>query len=453
MSINKYVITIFCITTLSVTSLNTFAQSNETKSAQQVIFSQAELAQILAPIALYPDVLLTHILIAATYPLEVIQAQRYLENNPDLDKNEIALRVANKDWDASVKALMGFPNVLKRLSDDLQWTQKLGDAFLANEAQVLASIQTLRLKAEQAGNLDNMDNVNIIREQKIIIIEPARPEVIYVPYYDTRYVYGDWHWRHYPPIYWEISQYNRYYRAAHSPFYWHSGVHISFNFFFSAFHWSERHIVVTNYHNTRRHYSYGRLVKNTHARRWQHNPVHRRGVAYSTGHLKQRFHSNRPSLHERKIVRSGGYQKGLTHQYVARNAQTKGAKPHVNRKVITKHQQVTQKLKNPTSYKKEAIRAQPHKKFVKPAQANANYRNQKTDKMPIEKKYNSKRNTDIAHKKTVTRSQHSVNKGITRIHKVETNITRQPSRSYNQRSKVNAPHSARRSNQSTRKHH
>lgn len=450
MNINKYAITLLCVAALGAVSVNSFARNNEANAATQVVFSQAELAQILAPIALYPDALLTHILIAATYPLEVIQAQRYVENHPDLDKDEIALRVANKDWDASVKALMGFPNVLKRLSDDLQWTQKLGDAFLANEAQVLASIQTLRLKAEQAGNLDNMDNVKIIREQKTIIIEPAQPEVIYVPYYDTRYVYGDWHWRHYPPVYWEISHYNRYYRAAHSPFYWHSGVHISFNFFFSAFHWSERHIVVTNYRNTRRHYSYGRLVKNTHARRWQHNPVHRRGVAYSTGHLKQRFHSNRPSLSERKIARSGGYQKGLNHQYVARNSQVKS---HVNRKVITKHQQVTQKLKKTTSYKKEGIRTQSHKKVVKLAQAKANYRHQKTDKMAIEKQYNSKRNTDVVRTKTVTRSQHSGNKGITRTHKVETKITRQPSRSYNQRSKASTAHNARRSNQSVKKHH
>ncbi len=449
MNINKYAITLLGVVALGLVSVSASARNNEVSSSTQVVFSQAELAQILAPIALYPDALLTHILIASTYPLEVIQAQRYLENNPDLDKDEIALQVANKDWDASVKALMAFPSVLKRLNDDLQWTQKLGDAFLANEEQVLASIQTLRQKAELAGNLNNMDNVKIIREQKNIIIEPAQPEVIYVPYYDTRYVYGDWHWAHYPPIYWEISRHHRHlYRASHSPFYWHSGVHISFNFFFSAFHWSERHIVVTNYHNTRRHYSYGRLVKNTHARRWQHNPVHRRGVAYSTGHLKQRYHSNRPSLHERKIARSGGLKKALKHQYVARNNPTK---THLNSKAVNKHQQVTQKLKKHTGYRAEVIKGQSSKKFAKSAEAN--HRQQSTDKMRIKKQYNNKRNIDVVRTKTVTRSKHSGNGEITRTHKVETKITRQPSRSYNQRSKASTPHNARRSNQSSKKHH
>ncbi|MCP4324557.1 MAG: DUF3300 domain-containing protein, partial [Alteromonadales bacterium] len=164
--------------------------------------SKAELAQTLAPIALYPDTLLTHILIASTYPIEVIEAERWLSKNSTLSSTQRQKRAENKGWDASVIALLPFPRVMEKLSEDLSWMQKLGNAFLQDEARVLNSIQALRQQADQAGSLASMDNVQVIKDQQTIIIEHAQPTVVYVPYYDSRVVYGRWHWSHYPPVYW-----------------------------------------------------------------------------------------------------------------------------------------------------------------------------------------------------------------------------------------------------------
>ena len=109
--------------------------------------TQAELDQMLAPVALYPDTVLTHVLIAATYPLELVQAARWQKRNPDLSGEDVVRAVEDKNWDPSVKALVAFPTLLQRLSEDLDWTEQLGEAFLSDETAVLASIQQLREKA------------------------------------------------------------------------------------------------------------------------------------------------------------------------------------------------------------------------------------------------------------------------------------------------------------------
>ena len=168
--------------------------------AEDDMLSQAELDQMLAPIALYPDTVLTHVLIAATYPLEVVQASRWAKAHPKLTGDNAVRAVEDKNWDPSVKALVAFPQLLERLSSDLDWTEQLGEAFLADETQVLASIQTLRQKAYANGTLRNNDQMVVEREREIIVIEPARKEVVYVPVYDTRVVYGDWWWPSYPPV-------------------------------------------------------------------------------------------------------------------------------------------------------------------------------------------------------------------------------------------------------------
>jgi len=183
--------------------------------AEDDMLSQAELDQMLAPIALYPDTVLTHVLIAATYPLEVVQASRWAKAHTKLTGDDAVRAVEDKNWDPSVKALVAFPQLLERLSSDLEWTSQLGEAFLANETQVLASIQTLRQKAYANGTLSNNKQIVVEREREIIVIEPARKEVVYVPVYDTRVVYGDWWWPSYPPVYWHTA--GVYYR--NSPFY------------------------------------------------------------------------------------------------------------------------------------------------------------------------------------------------------------------------------------------
>lgn len=298
-------------------------QSNNNEQDEVVEFSQAQLEQILAPIALYPDSLLSHILIASTYPIEVIDAERWLEKNHELvkDNNNKALMDAaeDQDWDASVKALLPFENIIKKLSNDLHWMTNLGDAFLQDQAKVLASVQSLRQQADTAGNLDKMDNVNVVRESKTIIIQAAEPEVIYVPYYDTRVVYGDWRWSHYPPIYWH---YPRHYVRHRGPYYWHNPVHLSVGLFFGGVHWHNRHVVV--HHHKSRYYkrhSHQRVTRNYQSKKWQHKPRHRKGVAYRNSRIQKKYRRHTPSVDHYKNTRA---------KHVSLARKTKHHDTHIN---------------------------------------------------------------------------------------------------------------------------
>ena len=277
-----------------------FASDNSNNSHASSQLSQAELQQILAPIALYPDVLLTHILIASTYPLEVVQAYRWLEQNPDLDSEQHLSLVEKYQWDESIVSLLAFPAVLQRLNDDLNWTQQLGEAFLADEALLLSSIQMLRQQADDVGNLDKMANINVEREQEHIILTPVEKHIVYVPYYDTRVIYGHWHWRHHPPVFWSAPvglHTSYYYHRHHHPFYWHTGIHIGHHFFFSSFHWHNRYVVI---HHSRKPYyrhvtRYSKKSVSIGGSRWQHKKHHRRGVTYTNKALHKRYHSTKVS--------------------------------------------------------------------------------------------------------------------------------------------------------------
>ncbi|QYK09066.1 DUF3300 domain-containing protein [Shewanella mangrovisoli] len=272
----------------------TQAEGVSVSQGSSASLSQAELEQMLAPIALYPDSLLSHILIASTYPLEVVQAQRWLEDNPKLSTDEVMSRTEDKDWDPSVKALMAFPNVLEKMSEDLDWTQKLGEAFLADEGQVMDGIQSLRQQADKANSLTNMDNMAVTRANNQIIIEPARREVVYVPYYDPRVVYGTWRWGvAYPPVYWEFGGYVGYpYRPSHSYFYWSPGIHISFNYFFSSFHWHSHRVVVVDHRHSHHYRPRERYSVSYGAQPWKHKPEHRRGVVYHNPVVKERYYGD-----------------------------------------------------------------------------------------------------------------------------------------------------------------
>ena len=162
---------------------------------------QEELDQILAPIALYPDSLIAQILMASTFPLEVVQAERFAKQNASLKGEALTKALESQSWDPSVKSLVNFPQVLTMMNEKLDWTQKLGDAFLAQQKPVLDTIQSLRAKAQAAGNLKTTKEQTVIVEEKIIKIEPANPQVIYVPTYNPTVVYGAWAYPAYPPYY------------------------------------------------------------------------------------------------------------------------------------------------------------------------------------------------------------------------------------------------------------
>ncbi len=251
-------------------------------------FSQAELDQMLAPIALYPDTLLSQILIASTYPLEVVEAARWSENNPNLEGEEAVAAIEDRGWDPSVQALVAFPRVLAHMNEDLQWTRTLGDAFLLQEEQLLDTIQQLRQRAYAAGNLDSMDHLRVDREDDAIIIQPARTRVVYVPYYNTRVIYGAWWWSAYPPVYWAPPP--RYHTTTRIV--WMSGVPVTPSFFFSTVHWHHRHVIVRVHHHHHHHHTTivrrpADRVRESDFQRWQHDPVHRRGIAYRNNELNR----------------------------------------------------------------------------------------------------------------------------------------------------------------------
>lgn len=163
--------------------------------------SQQELDQLLAPIALYADSLLAQILVAATYPDQVTEAARWVNQNSYLKGDALNNALDGKDWDLSVKALAPFPQVLAMMSDKLDWTERVGDAFLAQQDDVMDTIQSLRAKARAQGNLKDTREQRVVVEQELIQIEPVNPEVIYIPTYDPVVVYGSWWWPSYPPYY------------------------------------------------------------------------------------------------------------------------------------------------------------------------------------------------------------------------------------------------------------
>lgn len=271
-----------------------FTTATQAADRQQVDFSQAELDQMLAPVALYPDTLLSQVLIAATYPLEVIQADRWLRNNKDLSAEDALKFAKNKDWDPSVKSLVAFPDVLKRMSEDVDWTQRLGDAFLSDEEAVMDAVQRLRKRAYATGNLNKAKHINVERDDDYIIIEPAEERVIYVPVYDTRVVYGNWWWPDYPPIYWHYPSSYTYV----SGFYWGTSIYLGPSYFYSSCRWRDRRVVVIDYRHHddyTRFYSRRDILRHADARDWRHDPKHRHGVAYYNNNLRETYGSRHVS--------------------------------------------------------------------------------------------------------------------------------------------------------------
>ena len=256
----------------------------------QPAFSQQELDQMLAPVALYPDQLLSQILMASTYPLEVVEAARWSRANPNLSGEDAVRANQQRNWDPSVKSLTAFPHILQMMDEKLDWTERLGDAFLSQQAQVMDSVQKLRQKAYAAGNLKSNDEVRVEPEGQTIVVEPANPEVVYVPYYDPAFVYGTWWWPAYPPIYW--APWPGYY--VESGFAWGVGIIITTGFFFGDCDWHHHRVNVVNvntfYYNRMLHDgSRVRPIENSTPGEWHHDPEHRRGVPYRDISLRNQY--------------------------------------------------------------------------------------------------------------------------------------------------------------------
>ncbi|AON55153.1 DUF3300 domain-containing protein [Herbaspirillum seropedicae] len=178
------------------------AQAQSAYPPAPAVYTQQQLDQMLAPVALYPDSLLAQVLMASTYPLEVVQAQRFIEARPGLQGDGLARAVAPMPWDPSVKALVQFPSVLAMMNDRLDWMQQLGQAFLGQQPAVMDTVQNLRERARIAGTLESSPQQRVVVQDDFIEIVPVNPQVVYVPYYNPVVVYGDWWWPSAPPVVW-----------------------------------------------------------------------------------------------------------------------------------------------------------------------------------------------------------------------------------------------------------
>jgi len=268
------------------------------------ILKQEELEQVLAPIALHPDSLVSQILMASTYPLEIVQADRWAKQNASLKGDALTKALEAQNWDPSVKSLVNFPQVLTMMSEKLDWTTKLGDAFLADQKKVMDTIQSLRAKAQASGNLKTTKEQTVIVEEKIIKIEPASPQVVYVPTYNPTVVYGAWPYPAYPPYYYYPPGY-----VATSMFAFGAGVAMgaAWGYAWGNCNWNGGDVDVDVNRNTNINNNINRdqakqklqergQVNQKGQGKFQHDPEHRKGVSYRDQGTAQKF--NRASTND-----------------------------------------------------------------------------------------------------------------------------------------------------------
>jgi hypothetical protein len=253
-------------------------------------YSQDELDQLLAPIALYPDQLLTQILIAATYPLEVVEAERFVQQNAGLKGDALDQALADKNWDPSVQSLAAYPQVLAMMNDNLEWTQRLGDAFLVDQARVMDTVQSLRQKALAAGNLQSTPQLSVTTQDDDIVIDATQPDAVYVPVYNPQIIYGPWWAPAYPPWFWcpPLD-----YGYPFCPVYT-AGIVFGAPWPIWYNHWGWAHprwhghrIAVDDRNN--RFWNNPGHPRAPSDGNWQHSPPHRRGVAYPNAPTRDRF--------------------------------------------------------------------------------------------------------------------------------------------------------------------
>jgi hypothetical protein len=264
---------------------------------QQPLLDAGQLDQLVAPIALYPDSLLAQVLMASTYPLEVVQADRFAKGNKALKGDQLSDALAKQDWDASVKELVSTPTVLAMMNDKLDWTEALGDAVLAQQADVMDAIQRLRAKAQANGKLETtkQQKVTVTQEadKPVVVIEPASPEVVYVPYYDPAVVYGAWSYPAYPPYYFPPPPGYIVGGAIVSGLAWGAAFAVGHEIW-DDFDWRHGNINVDIDRNVN-------IDVDRNFSKWEHNSYHRRGVSYNNVDVKNKFAKTNVNAGDRKL--------------------------------------------------------------------------------------------------------------------------------------------------------
>ncbi len=254
-----------------------------------------QLDALVAPIALYPDNLLSQVLMAATYPLEVVQAGRWVTENKNLSADQLKAAVDKQGWDESVKGLVATPSVLSMMSSKLDWTQKLGDAVLAQQPDVMDAIQRLRQRAQANNKLTTTPQQKVtvqqVENRQVIAIEPATPDTVNVPYYDPGVAYGSWPYPDDQPYYFGYPSYigagviasGLAFGTGYLVGRWASGN----NLWGGGVNWGNRNIIANRPRVnalTANNINAGNI--------WQHNPAHRQGVRYNNANVQQRFGNN-----------------------------------------------------------------------------------------------------------------------------------------------------------------
>ena len=271
---------------------------NTNASDQAPKIPNDQLDSLVAPIALYPDPLLAQVLAAATYPLEIMQLQQWLTKNPGLKDKALQDAVMKQPWDPTIQSLAVLPDVVKRLADDIQWTTDLGNAFLAQESDVMDAVQRMRAKAKGSGNLKSNEQMKVntqsVDNKQVIVIEQSNPEVVYVPSYNPTVVYGAPAYP-YPSIYYP------------PPGYYAAGMAISFGVGMAIgaawggggwccnSHWGSNNNININNNNTfvnnsnRVNNVSNRSGNRTGNSTWQHNAQHRGGTPYGNKATANRY--------------------------------------------------------------------------------------------------------------------------------------------------------------------
>jgi hypothetical protein len=245
-----------------------------------------QLDSLVAPIALYPDPLLAQVLAASTYPLEIIQLQQWMQKHKDLKDKALTDAVMKQNWDPSVQAMAVLPEVVKRLADDIQWTAELGNAVLAQQSDVMDAVQRMRKKAQDKGNLKSTENqkveTQVVESKSVIVVQPAQPDVIYVPSYDPVVVYGAAYYP-YPPIYYPPPGY----------YAWGMAVSFGVGMMMGAAWgggwgcgWGHNDININRNNNF---VNNGNLGNRGGGGNWQHNPQHRGAAPYSDRATANKF--------------------------------------------------------------------------------------------------------------------------------------------------------------------
>ncbi len=292
----KILIALACLMTIPVIAAAQTGDRPASPAAQAQPASQTapgaellkpeQLEALVAPIALYPDELLANVLAASTYPLEVVQADRWLKERKSLKGDALKSEVDKQSWDDSIKALTGTPDVLTMMSDKLDWTKSLGDSVLAQQPDVMDAIQRLRTKAydnkKLATTKQQKVSVQTQEDKQVVVIEQADPNTMYVPYYDPATVYGSWPYADYPPYYFGYPSYigagviatGLAFGAGWAIGRWG-------NYWGGGCNWGNRNLYVNHYNKI-----------NNVGNNWQHNPSHRQGVRYSNANVQQKFGNN-----------------------------------------------------------------------------------------------------------------------------------------------------------------